>query len=135
MKLLIPIDSMDFSQQAYDFLSKQLIHTCTHLYFVHVIPNANNLESIYPDVKEKLLEQGKLLIEQSINLFQETGVLTEGKVLTGKPSIEIVNIANEEDVDVIVIGNRSNTTEGDYTFGSVSYGVVHLSTHPVLVIK
>lgn len=114
MKLLIPTDRMDFSQQTYDFLSKQLIHTCTQLYFVHVIPNANNLESIYPDVKQNLLEQGKILIEQSMNLFQETGVITEGKVLTGKPSIEIVNIANKEDVDVIVIGNRSNTTERLY---------------------
>ncbi|MDE5411799.1 universal stress protein [Alkalihalobacterium chitinilyticum] len=135
MKLLIPTDSIEFSQQAYDFLSKQILQICTQLYFVHVVPNANDLESIYPNVKEKLLGQGEILIEQSMQLFQETGVFIEGKVVMGKPSIEIVNIANEEDVDVIVIGNRSHTAEGEYTFGSVSYGVVHLSTQPVLVIK
>lgn len=53
----------------------------------------------------------------------------------GRPSAIIVDAAQEEDVDLIVIGSRGMGGITGWVLGSTSRGVVDACTKPVLVVK
>jgi nucleotide-binding universal stress UspA family protein len=53
----------------------------------------------------------------------------------GSPAQEIVRIAAEHGVDLIVIGTHGRNALGGLLLGSVAQRVVHLSTLPVLLVK
>ena len=46
----------------------------------------------------------------------------------------VLDVADEEAVDVIVLGSRGRSAVKSMVLGSVSYGVVHNSDRPVLII-
>ncbi len=46
----------------------------------------------------------------------------------------VLAVADEHDVAMIVVGSRGRSTVRSAVLGSVSYGVVHHSTRPVLVV-
>jgi nucleotide-binding universal stress UspA family protein len=46
----------------------------------------------------------------------------------------ILDAADEKDAAVVVLGARGRSTLGSALLGSVSYGVVHNSTRPVLIV-
>jgi len=60
-------------------------------------------------------------------------VLTEVRV--GRPAQEIVESAEEHDVNLILIPSRSTVGIKSLVFGSVALGVLELTTRPVLVVK
>ncbi len=56
-------------------------------------------------------------------------------ILFGRPADEIVRLAEEEDVDLIVIATHGQTGWGRIFFGSVAEKVVRLAECPVLTVK
>lgn len=46
----------------------------------------------------------------------------------------MLDVADEEAVDVIVLGSRRRSAVKSMVLGSVSYGVVHNSDRPVLIV-
>jgi len=46
----------------------------------------------------------------------------------------VIEVADEQDASVIVVGSRGRSAVRSAVLGSVSYGVVHHSTRPVLVV-
>lgn len=59
----------------------------------------------------------------------------EGKVVTGYAAEEILKIAEEEKVDLIVMGTHGRTGIDRILFGSVAEKVVKSSPYPVLTIR
>ena len=57
------------------------------------------------------------------------------ELLQGQPANEICNYAKENDIDLIVIGNRGLSGLKKLVMGSVSDKVTHLAECPVLVVK
>ena len=57
------------------------------------------------------------------------------RILFGRPADEIVRLAEEEDVDLIVIATHGQTGWGRIFFGSVAEKVVRLADCPVLTVK
>lgn len=53
----------------------------------------------------------------------------------GRPSHVIVEVAKEEDVDLIVIGSRGLGGISGWVLGSTSRNVVNSATKPVLITK
>ncbi len=60
-------------------------------------------------------------------------VLTEVRI--GKPAEEIVESAEEHDVNLILMPSRSTVGLKSLVFGSVTLGVLGLTARPVLVVK
>ena len=48
---------------------------------------------------------------------------------------EILHIANKENVDTIVVGNRGFSASKDFLLGSVSYKVMHYAKCPVVIVR
>ncbi len=60
---------------------------------------------------------------------------TDGLIATGSPAGQIVHLAEERDVDLIIIGSRGWGSARSLIMGSVSGAVLHSAKCPVLVVR
>jgi nucleotide-binding universal stress UspA family protein len=65
----------------------------------------------------------------------DTQVSHEHRLLTGDPATEIVRLATEEDVDLIVMGTHGRTGLRRMLMGSVAEAVVRHAECPVFTLK
>jgi nucleotide-binding universal stress UspA family protein len=72
--------------------------------------------------------------EQGAELARKRGFDAAARTAEGKVWRAIVDVADEVDARVIVIGTRGHGGLGALMIGSVANGVVHHSERPVLVI-
>lgn len=85
-------------------------------------------QSHYEDnTPDNIVSDAKLRLSNLDNVAYE--------VLEGKPSEEIVKHAKDEDVDLIIVGNRGISGIKKFVMGSVSKKVLDEAECPVLVIK
>ncbi len=100
-----------------------------------------NLSKAYavmvPNTAVRWCEQqaGKSLDRQVEQIEQAGGAVAEGHLLRGEPVEKITELAEELDVDLVVIGSRGLGTFRRLTAGSVSEGVVRDAQRPVLVVR
>lgn len=57
------------------------------------------------------------------------------KLMEGNPSVEIVRVAKDKKVDLIIVGNKSHSSIRKFFLGSVSDNIISKSNIPVLVVK
>jgi nucleotide-binding universal stress UspA family protein len=65
----------------------------------------------------------------------KAGVRYETKILHGEPGPEIVKYANENKVDLIVLGSRGLNALQELVLGSVSHKVAKRAHCPVMIVK
>jgi nucleotide-binding universal stress UspA family protein len=65
----------------------------------------------------------------------ETGRPVERLVSEGDPAREIVRIAEDRDVDLVVVGARGLGALERFLLGSVSETVLHHAGRPVLIVR
>jgi nucleotide-binding universal stress UspA family protein len=63
------------------------------------------------------------------------GVTVERVLTAGEPGPEIVRVANEQHVDLIVMGTHGRRALDRWITGSVTEKVVHLASCPVLTVR
>ncbi|QHS21566.1 universal stress protein [Virgibacillus sp. MSP4-1] len=71
-------------------------------------------------------------IEQDL---QEAGISYKTTVLYGEPGPVIVDYANENEFDVVIVGSRGRNTFQEMVLGSVSHKVAKRANCPVLIVK
>jgi nucleotide-binding universal stress UspA family protein len=87
------------------------------------------------EYKEKLDEKANKILDHYKKNLEDKGVTgIKTLIKTGHPAEEILNAAEEEKVDMIMVGSRGNRISHVFT-GSVSREVVNRSEVPVLVVK
>lgn len=138
--ILVPYDGSNPSAKA---LSKavELANSDTgiHLTVAHVI----NLEPVYvgemafaqpESYQEQLNEQGKELLE-SIKATIEGIPHANVMVLAGSPAEAIVDFAESNNCDLIMMGSRGLGAMKEWMVGSVSHNVIQHSSIPVMIVK
>ena len=65
-------------------------------------------------------------------MLQDISVRT--MVISGKPAYEIVNLATEENADIIVIATHGESGWQRFLFGSVTEKVIRMALCPVLTV-
>lgn len=68
-------------------------------------------------------------------LLKESGVSYKVTFLHGTPGLEIVNYANEQQVELVVIGSRGLNGLQEMVLGSVSHKVMKRVHCPALIVK
>jgi nucleotide-binding universal stress UspA family protein len=69
------------------------------------------------------------------NMAQDSGVDYEIKVLHGEPGPAIVEHANKNGFEIVVIGSRGLNALQEMVLGSVSHKVAKRANCPVLIVK
>jgi len=70
-------------------------------------------------------------VEEKLSGLSDTNVV----VLSGPPAPTLLNYAEAEDCDLIVMGSRGLSTIKELMLGSVSHNVVQSAKIPVLIVK
>jgi nucleotide-binding universal stress UspA family protein len=65
---------------------------------------------------------------------EESNLVSDIDVIVGKPAETIVQVAEDRDVDLIVMGTHTSPSLGATLLGSTARSVTHLSRKPVLVV-
>ncbi|HOK62800.1 MAG TPA: universal stress protein [Soehngenia sp.] len=135
-KILVPIDGSENSKRALKRARElgELYHA--QLIILTVIDNGRFFSIEFKDELIRILEQNaKELLEKVEKEFNDYpfGVKTMYKF--GDVPDEIINVADEEDVDLIVIGTRGLGAFSRAVLGGVSHKVVTHADRSVLVVK
>ena len=87
------------------------------------------------EYKEKLDAKANKILDHYKKHLEDKGVTGVKTIIkTGHPAEEILSLADEEKVDMIMVGSRGDRVSHVFT-GSVSREVVNRAKVPVLVVK
>ncbi|MCQ6276571.1 universal stress protein [Bacillus sp. V3B] len=76
----------------------------------------------------------KRIIEVEM-MAKESGISYEINILTGEPGPTIVEYANSNKADIIILGSRGLNVLQEFVLGSVSHKVAKRANCPVLIVK
>lgn len=68
-------------------------------------------------------------------IAKESGVSFEIKILHGEPGPAIVEYANKNNFEIVIIGSRGLNVLQEFMLGSVSHKVAKRANCPVLIVK
>ena len=87
-------------------------------------------------LKASLESEGEVAVADVADRAEEGGLETVTTVLEGTPSKTILDYADDEDIDLVVIGTRGKSPREKVTsLGSVSERVVDNASVPVFVVR
>ena len=143
-KLLIATDGSKFSNRAVDYaidLAKQLQYEVIALYVmnlkhfeIYALAHHDDITG-YEDEDVKLKKEGEDALAYVTQKGAEAGVPATVKLLRGYPPEQIMKIAKDEGVNMIVVGHLGRTGIDRILLGSVSEAVVRNAPCPVLVVR
>ncbi len=135
--VLIPVD---FSKDSADFVKKgiALFSDLETINFLHVVSlSIKELEEyVDPDsvlFAKSVAEKKMTEFIKDLNLNKKYKV--EYAITDGDPARVIIDLANKEKFDAIIIGHRGFTYIEDFFIGSVTLKVISMVNIPVIVVK
>jgi len=141
-KILCPTDFSDFSYQALDVAVEFCEEFKAQLYLVHVIapvPKAMGLPTSasfdIPMYQKKLQEHNKEALDKILKEKVPDTIKAESIVTYGFEADNIVETAEEKDVDLIIIATHGRTGLKHFFLGSVAEKVLRHTSHPVLTVR
>ena len=136
--ILIPTDGSEIAEQAVEHgirLAKALNAKVHGLYVIDISAFAGiPTEAVWESMRVLLEEEGKKALAKVEELSKQLGVEHELIIREGIPAEEIVNVAKEKGVDLIVMGTAGRTGLDRFLLGSVAEKVVRTSSCPVMVV-
>ncbi|HET6885976.1 MAG TPA: universal stress protein, partial [Rubrobacteraceae bacterium] len=87
-------------------------------------------------VKRELRRQGQEILDEQVRKIEEAGgTVAQAHLRGGRTSDEVIELAEELDVDLLVVGTRGLRGMRRILIGSHSDDIVHHSRRPVLVVR
>lgn len=139
-KILVPTDFSEHSFTALEYVLSLTAMYDAKIYLIHVVdampvyafPQVDlHSETVFRDMVAKAHEELNHLVSRKVGNTRK--VVTT--VLRGEVYKEIVNFAQEEGIDLIVIATHGRTGLAHVVMGSVAEKVIRYSPVPVLTVK
>lgn len=140
-KILIPYDASEFSNEAFNEALIMAKKFDAKLQAVCVLGSAMKDQvgislSTAIQLQDEQEDKATKIFKDLEKISKDEGVNFSFSVIYDPdPSKGIVNFANSNDFDLIVIGSHGRTGLRKRLLGSVAYGVVEHAKCPVLIIK
>ncbi len=142
-KILLPTDFSGCANYALPYAAEIARATKATIVCVHVVEPVvpavgyTGLAEPMPiaDISEQLEDSAERQLPQLAECEACAGLNVEEIIVHGDAAAEIVRVAAEEKVDLIVISSHGRTGLGRMIFGSTAEAVVRHANCPVLVVK
>lgn len=156
-RILLVTDGSVHSQRAASYLGKFPIPDMAEVHVMHVLPPMPSpvliarswpagSEAMAPvpsyETEEVLAKQaeeeerhGKALLAETVNDLENYGIEAKSVLLRGDAATEIIQYANENQVNLIVAGSRGLSQMRRLLLGSLSRKLVHYAGCSVLIVK
>jgi nucleotide-binding universal stress UspA family protein len=141
MKILIPIDGSDYANRALDHVVASVAgyKEMPQLFLLNVqwkLASGNVKRFINQEtINDYYREQGMEALASARKKLDAAGLAYIYHISVGTPAAAIVQYAQEQKIDEIVMSAHGQTTLSDLLLGSVVSKVLHLADMPVLLIK
>ncbi len=150
-KILYPTDFSDLAEVAKEYVKKLKEAKAKEVVVLHVIhplefslpqfddPFALDVATLYahlPEIEQAILKSHEERLKEIEEELKELDFKVKTVLTVGEPKEEIVRVAKEEGVKVIVIGYHGKSLiERILEIGSTAKGVIKEAPCPVLVVK
>jgi len=146
-KILYPTDFSECAKKALEYVKKLREAGAKEVFLLHVIDEAKirfllkgiawagggtGYEEQYKDrILEEAIDKLKVIQKE----LSSAGLKVKAEIKEGVPPKEIVKIAEEENVSLIVMGTHGRGRGASLLLGSVAENVIRHSSKPVFVIR
>lgn len=139
-KILIPVDGSKCSINAIEKAKEIGSLSNSDILIVTVVNSQRDnpyiIDQDYTSELSKMnIELGKAILVESKKLLDDYPGKVEARLRNGDVADTIVDIAEDEDYDLIVMGRRGNNISARSLLGSVSNKVLNFANKSVLVVK
>ena len=139
-RILCAVDLSDHSRQVAQYAAMLAKATDAHLIVIYTAPSLSQYVGFHvpPNTIENFVGEIVSGAEKAMETFVKenfAGLSVSSKVLIGYAAEEIINRAEEENVDMIVMGTHGRKGIDRILFGSVAEKVVKNAKQPVLTIR
>jgi nucleotide-binding universal stress UspA family protein len=142
-KILLPTDFSGCANYALPYAAAIARATGARVVCLHVVEPVvpaigyTGLADPMPvaDISEQLEDSAERELPRLTDCEELNGLEVEEAIVHGDAAAEIVRVAGERDVDLIVISSHGRTGLGRMIFGSTAEAVVRHAGCPVLVVK
>ena len=141
--ILLPTDFSDCGNYALSYAASLARTFGASIICVHVIepmvPTVGYSGMTEPlpiaDITEQLEDSVERELPKLAEREEVAGLKVEEMIVHGEAASEIVRVAKERNVDLIVVSSHGRTGLGRILFGSTAEAVVRHASCPVLVVK
>lgn len=146
-RILVPVDGSDESFSAVSFAIGISRKFGSELVLLHVVTINQSMRAVglygmsYDDVVKKHVEDARKEVDKwFVRISKEAegeGIRTSSHIIDTPISVvgEIVDYAEKNDIDLIVIGTKGKSGFAKLLMGSVATGVITYAPCPVLVTR
>src|SRR2546425_2918446 len=142
-KILLPTDFSGCANYALPYAAAIARATGATIICVHVVEpivpavGYSGLAEPMPiaDISDQLEDSAERELPELADCEDFNGLEVEEVIVHGDPAAEIVRVAGEHEVDLIVVSSHGRTGLGRIIFGSTAEAVVRHASFPVLVVK
>lgn len=136
-RILVAVDGSESAKKAFA-KSIYLAQKCnSKLDVIHVVLDSTygGDSAITFELIEELKEKGMKLLEQCKSQAIKNNVQVETLLELGDHAQVIIDVANKNNYDLIIMGSRGMSAFKELLLGSVSFKVMHHARCPVMVVR
>ena len=136
--IVIATDGSENTQKAISYGIKLAKLSGATVHALHVVNTSSISQSWtagWETMYELLKKEGQKAVSEVKEYGEASGVDVKEVLLEGHPSKEIIDFAENNDIDLIVMGTLGKTGLDRFLMGSVAETVVRNSKVPVLVVR
>jgi nucleotide-binding universal stress UspA family protein len=140
-RVLVPIDFSDYSKNSLKYAVKFVKSFNAELFLIYVVepviypPDFSMGQIAIPAIDTEVDKRAN----EELTTLAKTEIPAEVKckciIKTGKPFLEIIETAKEENIDLIIIASHGHTGVEHILFGSTAEKVVRKAPCPVLTLR
>lgn len=140
-KILCPVDFSEFSAKAYEYASSLARHYGARLFMEHVVQPLPALYAEYPSlgvvdqIQQDLVGNARRELEKMARDHYWNGIEPNLVVQEGLLPASILNFAEKQAVDLIVMGTHGRQGLDRLAMGSVTEKVLRKAQCPVLAVR
>lgn len=140
-KVLVPIDFSDYSKSALKYAAEFAQKFSAEMFLVYVVepviypPDFSMGQIAIPSVNAEWDIKAKEELDKLAASEIPDTVKVKAIIKTGKPFLEIIETAADENVDIIIIATHGHSGMEHILFGSTAEKVVRKAPCPVLTLR
>ena len=140
-KVLVPIDFSDYSKNSLRYAVNFAKQFNAEIYLIYVLepviypPDFSMGQIAIPSINAEWDERAREELENLAKTEIPEGVNVKTILKNGKPFLEIIDTASEENIDLIIIATHGHSGVEHILFGSTAEKVVRKAPCPVLTLR
>jgi len=136
-KILLATDGSSSAHKALEHAAQVASACGAKIFVVYAYPPVPDF--VGSDWQKKIIAdstaKGEEVVDEAVSYLNDMGVESEPELVEGPPARAIIRVANAQDCDLIVMGNRGYSVFTEIMLGSVSMRVLTHCKIPVLIVK